>query len=364
LEPESIKQNLSRLYRPAKEMQDVLIPYERIAALAESGEAVDPDALLPESDEALPAKRYLARLSVVMALADHGAEPVQGGLVVKRLLPEDGPVEMNLARQTVLSLIPEDAKLRKVGMEHHRTRLVLYFDFPGPAAKKYAGIIDEIADQTGWDVVIDPTVNQGALGLALAELLPPGGMITKGPSYYMDRREIEAELSGIDDVEALRREFLEMTGFGLRVGGGGGPVEAVVAGPGDREQMEINAAYGLIREALEPFGLYKVGLKQGRIVLSFITPQLGERHRDLIGELAERTGYALAVHPHPNQQQIMILARQMVNAAGWVLRKGPGIHVSRAEVEVGLAEPPDPDDAARVGEEFEEKTGYKLVITD
>jgi hypothetical protein len=249
-------------------------------------------------------------------------------------------------------------------MEHHRTRLVLYFDFPGPAAKKYAGIIDEIADQTGWDVVIDPTVNQGALGLALAELLPPGGMITKGPSYYMDRREIEAELSGIDDVEALRREFLEMTGFGLRVGGGGGPVEAVVAGPGDREQMEINAAYGLIREALEPFGLYKVGLKQGRIVLSFITPQLGERHRDLIGELAERTGYALAVHPHPNQQQIMILARQMVNAAGWVLRKGPGIHVSRAEVEVGLAEPPDPDDAARVGEEFEEKTGYKLVITD
>src|SRR5690606_26596410 len=80
-------------------------------------------------------------------------------------------------------------------------------------------------------------------------------------------------------------------------------------------RMEINEAYGLIRGALEQHGLYKAGLKQDTIVLTFISPQVGERHREVIRGLAQETGYPISIHPHPNQQQILQYASQVIREA-------------------------------------------------
>ena len=125
--------------------------------------------------------------------------------------------------------------------------------------------------------------------------------------------------------------------------------------------MEINAAYEVIHAALDELGLYKAGLKQNMIVLTFISPRVGERHRAIIERLSQETGYALQIHPHPNQQQILQVAAQLAREAGWRVIKGPGIHVDRAEVSMKLAETPDSDTLAQVSAALVERTGYALV---
>src|SRR5690606_13978494 len=127
-------------------------------------------------------------------------------------------------------------------------------------------------------------------------------------------------------------------------------------------QLEINQAYSVIKAALESKGLYKAGLKQGQILLTFVSPQIGERHMELIIQLEQQTGYSLLIHPHPNQQQILQEARILLNKAGWQVRKGPGIHVDKCEVSVKVDTPPDDATLAEVSAQLEAVTGYRLIV--
>jgi len=358
-----VKSQLNALTKTIKEHQDTLLPFARRQALVREGKPVQPADLLPESlPEGVSTEAALA--AIVMALAGDGATVEQGGLLPRRAL-EDGPMEQNQAREVALESFPPESRLRKVGLEIHRKRLTLTFDFPDRAAEQYADEIERLEEVTGWEVRLRPGVNQQALNLALDELLPPGAAIVKGPSYYMDRREVQVEVAGVDDVPALERAFAEMTHFRLLANrhGGGGDSSPVSAQPTHSERMEINAAYAHIRDALGPLGLYKTSLKNGQIVLAFISPQVAERHTAIIARLAEETGYPISVHPHPNQQQITQIASALAREAGWIVRKGPGIHIDRGEVTLTLAAPPDAETLARVGGQMEEQTGYRLVVS-
>jgi uncharacterized protein len=351
--------------RTAKALGDTLLPYEKRQALVEAGRPVRPDDLLPATlPEGLTRERAL--LAIAFRLAQDGAVWMDGGLLPKRAFSGE-PLEQNAARQVAMESFPPEARLRKAGLEVHRKRLTLTFDFPERALEEYGGQIEALEDMTGWEVAVNPGVNQQALGVALNELLASGGTVVKGPSFFMDRREVQAEVAGVDDIAGLSRAFLEMTGFQLRLNAGksetgGGAANAPVITSGNRPPMEINAAYGLIRQALEPFGLSKTSLKQGGIVLSFISPQVGARSLDTIARLAEETGYNLSIHPNPDQNAILQIVQREARAAGWVIRKGPGIHVDRAEVTYTLAAMPDEADLARVNEIIERETGFRVVV--
>jgi hypothetical protein len=129
------------------------------------------------------------------------------------------------------------------------------------------------------------------------------------------------------------------------------------------EQMEINAAYDLIRGALERHGLYKTSLKQGRIVLSFISPQVGARHLDTIHKLAKESDYELMIHPHPNQNEILQVARNIAREAKLNVQKGPSIHVDRGEVVIKLADAANETDIDELSQRFEHETGFQLSLT-
>jgi len=362
--------NIKLMLDAAQQWQDVLLPFTRRQALAESGQPVNPADLLPNP---LPdgLSHEQALLTIVMALAQDGATLEPRGLLPKRAL-KDGPVEQNQARELAFATFPPEARLRKVGMEIHRKRLTLTFDFPAPAQRQYADLIEQLAEQSGWDVQVNPANNQQALGSAVDELLPPGGRIVKGPSFFLDRGEVAVEVVNVPDIPALERAYANLTGFRLRAGGDKSTEtvdvrvqRAVPLQPeqsSSREPMEINAAYGLVRQVLEPLGLYKVGLKQGGLALTFVSPQVGERHLDIIRALSEETGYAISIHPHPNQQQILQIAGQLIREAGWRATKGPGIHVARAEVAIKLADTPDAETLERVRSSLLDQTGYALVV--
>ena len=71
----------------------------------------------------------------------------------------------------------------------------------------------------------------------------------------------------------------------------------------------------------------------------------------------------LTIHPHPNQQQILLTARQLAEKAGWEIRKGPGIHTDRALVSVTLASLPGAAEIEKLQAELEQQTGYTFEVT-
>ncbi len=357
-----IKGQINALTQKARLYSDQLLPFIRRQKLVAEGVGVIPDDLLPAR---LPAdlSPLEALVAVVIALANDGAVLRGDGLLPKRAR-EGEALEQNQAREVALAIFPPEARLRKVGIDVHRRRLLLTFDFPHYVQRHYADLLDALEDQTGWTPQLNATVSQQALADAITTILPANGRITKNPSFYMDRREVGIGLGGVDDLEAMQDEFLDLTGFRLIVAGEneGAEDERLTVVPSS-ERLEINKAYAILNDALKPLGMYKAGLKQDVIVLSFISPQVAERHADLIAQLAERVGYTLEVSPNPNQQVILQIANQLLREAGWMIRKGPGIHVDRAEVTLTLTTPPDQATLDRYQAVFEEQTGYQLVVS-
>ncbi len=361
------KGQVGAMLQAVKPLQDHFLPLHLRQQLVAAAQPVNPEALLPPPDDALPEgiTRQMALLAVVWALAGDGATLEPGGLLPRRAL-QDGPMEQNQARETAFSLMPSEARLRKVGMETHRKRITLSFDFPERARTLYAEEIEQIEEQTGWDVLVKQEVNQQALGAAVDELLPEGARLVKGPSFYLDRREVLVEVTGADDLPALEQDYFNLTGFRLRTAAAkdsGGSAPAAVSAPAGRARMEINAAYAAIKDVLDSKGLYKTSLKQDQIVLTFISPQVGERCRAEIARLAEETGYTLSIHPHPNQQQILQVASNLLRVAGWQVRKGPGIHTDRGEISVKVAEQPSDTEIRLVSSELNAQTGYTLIVS-
>jgi Cft2 family RNA processing exonuclease len=355
----STKTQLNALLKNAKAITDSVLPFALRQELVTFGEAILPESLIP-ADLPEGINQQTALAAIVLALAADGAVLEQDGLKPQRAL-EHGPMEMNEAQAVAKALFPADARLRKVGMEVNRKRIVLSFDFPQSVERQYSDLIVAVEERTGWEVQVRPIVNQNALAVALNEILPEGVRISKGPSFFLDKREVAVELEGLEDSDELEGKFMDMTDFKLIVNKQKRQYIQMSLAAG-QTQMEINNAYGVIRRALEPVGLYKTSLKGGQIVLTFISPQVGERHHAKIQDLAKQTGYTLTLHPHPNQQQISMIASQMANDAGWQVRKGPSIHVERAEVTFALNEAADAEAVAAIAAEFKERTGYSLIV--
>ncbi len=360
-----LKSQLNALATKIKTIQDAVLPLDIRQRLVADAKPVIPDQLLPNP---LPegVNRLEALATIVWALAQDGATLEPDGLLPKYAL-QDGPVEQNRAREIALETFPPEARLRKVGMEAHRKRLILTFDFPERAPDKWMNLIDQLEEVTGWEVHLTPATNQQALGEALHELLPKGARLVKSPSYYMDRREVVADIADItpDILASLKAMYLDLTGFKLVTGNSTSATNAPPSpsnAPITSKQMEINAAYGLIRAKLGDKGLYKTSLKGNGIVLTFISPQVGGRYHAEMNELAQQTGYPLSVHPHPNQQAILSVANRLIREAGWSLKKGIGIHTDRGEVSVTLTSAPDEVALLTVLADFLDQTGYLMVV--
>ncbi|MGJ3240687.1 MAG: MBL fold metallo-hydrolase [Anaerolineae bacterium] len=363
----SLRTQLTALLKNARAHMDAVIPFTMRHHLVENELTVLPDSLLPDP---LPPQmdEQTAMTAVVLALAQDGATLEEDGLKPRRAR-DSGPLEQNEARELALALFPDEANLRKVGYDVHRKRLLLSFDFPQAVERQFSDLIEDLIDQSGWEVEVRPQVNQQALALALDSLLPKAVSVRRGPSYYMDQRVVEAEVSEVDDEDILREiehEFLQMTDFKLRLSQRQAvpdvpDLASIELAPG--EQMEINQAYAVVHQALEAQGLYKAGLKNGRIVLTFITPQIGERHREQINELSQRTGYQMEIHPHPNQAKMGEIMRRLALEAGWTITKGPGIHIDRAEISLTLLDTPDEASLAQVTQQLRDEIGYRLDVS-
>ncbi len=374
-DPGETKKALNALLREADVAIERVLPYDKRRELATRDDLVNPNEFVAPADESDPDdyRRFQAEhAGAVLALARDGAVNEGDGLRVERALP-DGPVDQQTAREAALAAFSPDAGLRKVGLLQHKQTLILNFDFPEAARRQYDGTIRALEMETGWEANIRMTTNQQALIALVRELLPEGAALEKTPSLYMDRKTVAAEVTGLTDerAEAVRTDYHERTNYTLELvvrsaNGDNGTAPLVAASTAPEAEntgpLEINAAYGVILSELEPLGLQKAGLKDGEIVLTFVSPQVGARYADELAALAAKTGYPLRLHEHPMQNVILDEARALLRAAGWTVSKGPGIHTDRGEVSVKLVDPVSATDATRLSDQLEVATGYRLVV--
>lgn len=382
----AIKLELNTLLSDAEGMIEQLLPYEKREQLANDNDPIAPDVLLAEIwDGTVPPanhderKRYQLHLAaIVLGLARDGAVWQDKGLWIEIAL-KSGPVNQQVAREIAMSAFPAAARLRKVGMLPHKNTLIMNFDFPHVAQEKFAEELHEVRRSTGWTVNLRMTTNQNALLEIVEDMIPAGCEVVSGPSLYLDQRLVSVEVVGMNEETCRKLEttYQEETGWQLQVimrsqaamGGAQPTVQAPIVADHmqvttdtPREPIEINAAYAMIRGRLDDSGLQKTGLKNGEIVLTFISPQVGQRHLETIAELSEATGYTMRIHPHPMQNLILDEVRILARQAGWIIRKGPGIHMESCEVSMKLETLPDAESVQRVNDALMEKTAYSIVV--
>ena len=275
-----------------------------------------------------------------------------------------GPIEPNSALAMARQLLPAEARLRKCGYSLAQHTLLLTFDFPAVAQIRYAEVLAQLVERTGWQAKIDPEANHNALSQLARELIGSDWQFTRAPSIHRSEKQVEIEISGgTSKVVEARERFYEISGYALHVTMVQ-PSETTID-PTRRkgaERMEINAAYRLIKSRLANSTLYRTSLKDDQIELSFISAQVGERYREPIDALAEQTGYPFVISPAPNQDAILQAARSVIVQMGGVIAKGPSIFLERVEVSVTLSSSHDEAIVGSACEQFAQLTGYTLQL--
>jgi hypothetical protein len=265
------------------------------------------------------------------------------------------------AKKAIRQLLPPETGLRKMAFNKNEQVVNLTWDFPDAAKRLYAAQIDQIEQLLGWGVESNQGVNQGALNTLARNMVD--AMIGRA-SIHLAEGVVEIDVKHIpDDWKELQAAYQEHTGFRLLAKGArqrSAPQEVIQ--PKSEYQLEINEAYGVLRVELREHGLYKAGLKDGVIVLSFITPELGYRLQDEIQLLSDKVGYPLDVHPHPNQHEIIVLVNDMCREAGIDLVKNPSLLIDQQTVIIEPDTVIPPEDAAQIQNAFFEQTAWNMKI--
>jgi Cft2 family RNA processing exonuclease len=279
-------------------------------------------------------------------------------------------MEPNQALAFANQHFPPEARLRKSGYRLDQHKLVLTFDFPDAASQQFTERIAALQAATGWEIEISPEANQQALYSLAREVLPEGCQIVKGPAIHREQKRVAVTISHLPHAgerEKMLYRFREISGYELDVTVKEAPArpQALVASAGgetDNAPWEINAAYSAIKTALEGSTLYRASLKGTDIVLSFISPQVGERYMKQIEALSRQVGWPLRINPQPNQGAILETARALMSQTGWTVMKGPSIYPEKTEVSLSLATAPRDEERSEVAAIFLDQTGYQLVI--
>ena len=133
------------------------------------------------------------------------------------LQPTGERQEINAAYTFIKSAL-EGSTLYRTSLKDEE--IVLSFISP-QVAERYQDKIAELASQTGWPLRVNSQSNQGAiLEVARAQLARTGLVISKGPSIFPERAEVNVSLAGAISAEQqaeITEAFYRATGFRLNL---------------------------------------------------------------------------------------------------------------------------------------------------
>lgn len=259
------------------------------------------------------------------------------------------------------------APIRRIGYYPAERKAVMAFDYPDALDQEMMEKAKEdLLAKTGWSLEAGPSVNFNAMALLVGKLC---GNVKKA-SYYPERKTYVATVEpGSADIEQAKNAFYATTGWSLQIAGNE-PQEpfaaALEAGDrwfpaGERPLMEQNALLRLVDEKFASSSIkpYKKGLMNGPagkyLELSFTSPMLGMRARDVLGVIGRESGWRVHIGDRVNQSALAQEAMAIAAKRGRAFSKAP----SYRSMDKSLAVDCEVDeDMAR---EFEERTGCRLV---
>lgn len=298
------------------------------------------------------------------------------------------------------TMMPAEAGLYHKGYDVGTHTLRLMFEFPDVARDRYRPQCEAIVAETGWAYTVNDKPHQGRLAEVALEVLPPEAKTLKAPAIHLLTKEAAVNLeTAIDSAaaNAAMAAFHERTGFRLKVQmpapisvtASETPVIAEQTAPVvpanfprnlDAAELEFlptttyrplheKRAAAMIEESFsfapETWQVSRVKLKTDErgdyLELAFLTPELGLRQKRTIQTMANATNHRLKIRPHVNTFDLVEIAKKLIPAE-WRLLKQPGVHQDKGLVEAKIAVPPAPEELAKVCEQYDEMTGFKLSL--
>lgn len=284
----------------------------------------------------------------------------------------DGRMEMNAARDRIVSALPADAGLIRCSAHVDDGVYELAVHFPDVFREAYAAELAELETEIGWALKVRDTPHQARLFEVALSSLPEGVETRKAPALRLERKEVILHVSIPDalregwdaEEEVAQASFLEKTGFSLVLtdaAAGRKPPESKAPDGA----VEINRAYAMIRQAFEGerHAPYRVGLKSGSdgsyVEATFISPAVGERYREKLEALTREIGWAIRVRQSANQEQIALEASRITPDTCSV-RGAPKFYPGEWRVVVPVQKLPRSVDRTKLVQDFEAATGCRI----
>ncbi|MBI4602292.1 MAG: MBL fold metallo-hydrolase [Planctomycetes bacterium] len=269
--------------------------------------------------------------------------------------------------------LPADSGLLRKSYQPGESRMVLVFAFPEIAEARHRAALESVFEGTGWTFELHRQPNLAALDRELRAALPDPSLLAKSPSVRIEERAVMVQLVRPPAREeeaawaAAAARVRERTGFAVSwaVREGTAPAKQPRDACG---RLEVNLAYRAVHESFagERHRPHRVGLRSAApgeepaIEVAFISPEVGARYREKLDRLSAEIGWRLVVARVPDQNAILQTARELLRAAA--IRKGPSYHAGDRKVSVTIAGAMDSAEAARLGEELAERTGFRLEL--
>ncbi|ADQ05206.1 RNA-metabolising metallo-beta-lactamase [Caldicellulosiruptor owensensis OL] len=273
------------------------------------------------------------------------------------------PMEQNRMRELAFEMFAEYG-LYKVGMNNENKVVTFYFNFP-QVAKRLEEKIEEFEKLTLWKVDINPNINLTYASEYVNNLLKNYNVKLLKFSYNPVINAIMIRIKEkFEQMKNLSEKFLEETGVSLIF-----DVEENKQEEGinlQKNKMEQNKALLLIDLYFEneKDKIYKKSIKEGGkyIELSFVTPFVGEKYKDKLVQLSEKTGWDIRVSQTINQVEMINILSEILSKYNIEIQKNPSIYPTTREVKIKLSEDVDEDVLKRISEEFFERTGFYLKV--
>lgn len=280
---------------------------------------------------------------------------------------------MDSSGQSILrrarELFKDQPGYRKAGARPDAQVVTLHFDFPDAAAERCRELMAQLARESGWQVELSPKVNQKALTEVARQFLPLCWDILKVRIFPGEPR-VQARVRPVmevpeEELEMARKRFVDLTGKVLEIEVAEEPEDPQMLFD-ENGRMEQNAAFRRIKKAYGERGVavLRCSLKTGAepfIELGFISPQVSERHLDLLAELSRETGWKIQFRCEANQQAIAARARQLMPLE-WQVAGEPSFFREEAMICFRTSLAPRRDEVLKVSEQLERETGYQLTL--
>lgn len=269
-------------------------------------------------------------------------------------------------RSFVQSMFHGTADYYRVGFYELERKLRLYFDFPDVAREKHRGRLEALANETGWTVEVNDTPRPERFVEVAREMLPPGALLPGPPAIRTRTREVTVRVRGpLEEttIAGCREAFRERTGYTLHLKEM--PMEG--AAPPDAPRLEVNQAFARILERFEkePDKPYRKSRKTDDhgeyIEVGFLTPEIGMRYLDILGELASETGWRIDISHSANLAGLQDVVRSLLPDR-CLLAREPSFYPQTRLVRIKLQQPLTREAAEELRKRFEERTGLPLEI--